>query len=209
MPPDLRKFIVESLHAEPQDVIVVNGVLGLAQFGPADPVRPGRPEVQAVRAALPRADPRPRRRLLRAIREKDILVHHPFESFDVVVQFLRQAAVDPNVLAIKQTLYRTSKDSPIVAALIDALTTARASPPWSRSRPGSTKRPTSAGRGRWSGPGCTWSSASSSTRPTPSSRWWSAARATCCALLPLRHRQLPSGDGQGLHRPVAGLRPIR
>ncbi|MFZ4689054.1 MAG: RNA degradosome polyphosphate kinase [Polymorphobacter sp.] len=119
-PPGLYTLVQNALGVGERDTTVVTGVLGVADL--ALLVDEDRPDLK-FEPYTPRFPERIREHggdCFAAIRAKDLVVHHPYESFEVVLAFLKQAAADPDVIAIKQTLYRAGKNSPIVRTLIDA-----------------------------------------------------------------------------------------
>ena len=119
-PEALRREILEEIGVGDDEVIEIDGLIAMAQL--KELVLDDRPDLLWA-PFTPRVPERVLDHggdILAAVRQKDMLLHHPYETFDMVVRFLQQAATDPDVLAIRQTLYRTSRDSPIVAALCEA-----------------------------------------------------------------------------------------
>jgi len=122
MPPHIREILIKNMELDRNDIYTLDGSLGLSDLMSLYSLNrhdlkdtPFKPAVPAVL----RGDPRDNN-IFAAIRREDILIHHPYDSFKPVVDFLRLASKDPNVLAIKQTLYRVGRNSPVVQALLEA-----------------------------------------------------------------------------------------
>lgn len=122
MPEDIRGFLIENLEVDPNDVYAFDGPLGMSDFMALHGVDrydlKDPPYIPAVPPPL-QTDAYDGN-IFRAIQESDILLHHPYDSFDPVIRFLKSAATDKNVLAIKQTLYRVGSNSPVVRTLLEA-----------------------------------------------------------------------------------------
>ena len=120
--PQLLEFVLQGLQAKKEAVYIAEGILDVASFSEFCNL-PGYDHLRYpafTRREIPCVTERGTSAIFDYIREKDRLLHHPFDSFSVVEEFIARAAVDPDVLAIKQTLYRVSGDSPIVASLVKA-----------------------------------------------------------------------------------------
>ncbi len=121
MPPAIRDLLMENLEVEPSDVYTMEPPLGMSDLSQLHGLDRGdlkhAPFVPSIPAGLDDGE----EDLFSEIRRQDILLHHPYDSFDPVVEFLEAAARDPAVLAIKQTLYRVGQNSPVVGALLEAV----------------------------------------------------------------------------------------
>ncbi len=118
-----------------------------------------------------------------AIRRGDILLHHPYDSFKPVLDFINAAAADPDVLAIKQTLYRVGRNAPVVRSLLEAQRNGKQVAVLVELKPRFDKESNIGWAPRWKARGCMWSTAWWGSRRTARSPWWCAARRVGCGAI--------------------------
>jgi len=167
----MAAFLLEQFELEREDLYQVNGPVNLVRLMQV-PDWVDRPELKftpftpSLPTRLAKTED-----IFAQIRKGDILLHHPFESFQPVIDYIEQAAADPNVVAIRQTVYRTGTDSKLMQALIRAALSGKEVTVVVELLARSTRTPTSTGPPSWKKSARTSSTAWSATRPTPSWRW--------------------------------------